>query len=140
MTCCTTLIGDYYGGRARDRYLALQTVCATISATAFFILGGAMGTSGWRAPFQLYAVGLLLAPSMAAFLSRPRPGAPVDEALTVGHRRSSAGRLAGICLLTPVPSPSTALSYLSVSLPPGESCAGLRAPHLLHRYGRPDRF
>ncbi|WP_240501389.1 MFS transporter, partial [Streptomyces neyagawaensis] len=62
LTSCTTLIGDYYTGRARDRYLALQTVCATISATAFFILGGAMATTDWRAPFQLYAVGLLLAP------------------------------------------------------------------------------
>jgi len=100
MTSCTTLIGDYYGGRTRDRYLALQTVCATISATAFFILGGAMGASDWRAPFQLYAVGLLLAPAMAAFLSKRGPGAPVDEALTVGHRRSSGGRLAGICLLS----------------------------------------
>ena len=100
LTSCTTLIGDYYAGRARDRYLALQTVCATIAATVSFILGGAMGTSDWRAPFQLYAVGLLLAPAMAAFLSKPVPGAPVDEALTVGHRRSSAGRLAGICLLS----------------------------------------
>ncbi|MFE9647665.1 MFS transporter [Streptomyces sp. NPDC006365] len=100
MTSCTTLIGDYYAGRARDRYLALQTVCATISATAFLILGGAMGASDWRAPFQLYAVGLLLAPAMAAFLSKPGPGAPMDEALTVGHRPSSAGRLAGICLLS----------------------------------------
>lgn len=100
MTSCATLIGDYYAGRARDRYLALQTVCATISATVFFILGGVMGASDWRAPFQLYAVGLLLAPAMAAFLSKPGPGAPMDEALTVGHRPSSAGRLAGICLLS----------------------------------------
>lgn len=41
MTCCTTLLGDYYSGRQRDRYLAMQTMCAAISATAFFVLGGA---------------------------------------------------------------------------------------------------
>jgi MFS family permease len=101
MTSCTTVIGDYYTGRARDRYLALQSVCATTSATAFFILGGGMGASDWRAPFQLYAVGLLLAPAMAAFLPKHRPDTAVDEALTVARRRPSAvRRLAGICLLS----------------------------------------
>ena len=44
MTCSTTLIGDYYSGRQRDRYLAMQTMCASISATAFFVVGGAEGT------------------------------------------------------------------------------------------------
>ncbi|MGW6923912.1 MFS transporter [Streptomyces sp. NPDC054950] len=73
MTCCTTLIGDYYSGRQRDRYLAMQTMCASISATAFFVLGGAAGSAGWRTPFWAYAVSLLLAPAMAAFLPRPRP-------------------------------------------------------------------
>jgi len=100
MTSCTTLIGDYYTGRVRDRYLALQSVCATVSATAFFILGGGMGSSDWRAPFQLYAVGLFLAPAMAAFLRRPRPEAAVDEAPAAGRRHSPGLRLAGICLLS----------------------------------------
>lgn len=100
MTSCTTLIGDYYTGRVRDRYLALQSVCATVSATAFFILGGGMGSSDWRAPFQLYAVGLLLAPAMAAFLRQPPPDVAADEAATVGRRGSSWLRLAGICLLS----------------------------------------
>ncbi|MDC2955909.1 MFS transporter [Streptomyces gilvifuscus] len=100
MTSCTTLIGDYYTGRVRDRYLALQSVCATVSATAFFILGGGMGSADWRAPFQLYAVGLLLAPAMAAFLRQPTPDVAADEAATVGRRGSSGLRLAGICLLS----------------------------------------
>ena len=73
MTCCTTLLGDYYSGRQRDRYLAMQTMCAAISATAFFVLGGAAGSAGWRMPFWAYAVSLLLAPAMAAFLPQPQP-------------------------------------------------------------------
>ncbi|MCI3275160.1 MFS transporter [Streptomyces cylindrosporus] len=100
MTCCTTLIGDYYTGRVRDRYLALQTMCASASATAFFVLGGAAGSAGWRAPFWIYAVGLLLAPAMAAAL--PRPGAP--KPVTAEHaderRPFPVRRLAGICALT----------------------------------------
>nr|WP_244305708.1 MFS transporter [Kitasatospora cheerisanensis] len=81
MTCCTTLIGDYWTGRQRERYLALQAMCASISATAFFALGGAAGSAGWRIPFWAYGVGLLLAPLMAAFLrptnrQQPSPEAP----------------------------------------------------------------
>ncbi|MEU0425229.1 MFS transporter [Streptomyces canus] len=101
MTSCTTLIGDYYTGRVRDRYLALQTVCATASATAFFILGGALGSSGWRIPFWLYAVGLLLAPAMATFLPRPTPGTTTEKASSVEPRRPfPVRRLAGICVLS----------------------------------------
>ncbi|MEU9269967.1 MFS transporter [Streptomyces sp. NPDC048251] len=113
MTCCTTLIGDYYSGRQRDRYLAMQTMCASISATAFFVLGGAAGSAGWRTPFWAYAVSLLLAPAMAAFLPRPRPTgnttapspvaptAPSPAVLPEPARRPFPWRpLAGTCALT----------------------------------------
>ncbi|MFB7330838.1 MFS transporter [Streptomyces adustus] len=97
MTCCTTLIGDYYSGRTRDRYLALQTMCASASATLFFVLGGALGSIGWRAPFWLYAVGLLLAPAMARVLPTPHPTA--EPAAPVRHP-FPLRRMAGICVLT----------------------------------------
>ncbi|MGW7203299.1 MFS transporter [Streptomyces sp. NPDC054837] len=99
MTCCTTLIGDYYTGRVRDRYLALQTMCASASATAFFVIGGAAGSAGWRAPFWIYAVGLLLAPLMATALPRLRQDDASGE-LTTDARPFPVRRLAGICALT----------------------------------------
>nr|WP_240529600.1 MFS transporter [Streptomyces mangrovisoli] len=98
MTCCTTLIGDYYTGRVRDRYLALQTMCASASATVFFVLGGAMGSAGWKAPFWLYAIGLLLAPVMARTLPVPRSAAREQEETV--PRPFPVRRLAGICALT----------------------------------------
>jgi MFS family permease len=102
MTCCTTLIGDYYTGRRRDRYLALQTMCASASATAFFVLGGAAGSAGWRAPFWIYAVSLLLAPAMAAFLPQPaRQGAAAQSVDAAEERRPFPWRpLASTCALT----------------------------------------
>ncbi|MFB8040855.1 MFS transporter [Streptomyces hydrogenans] len=101
MTACTTLIGDYYSGALRDRYLALQTMCASASATLFFLLGGALGAADWRAPFWLYAVGLLIAPLMARVLPAPTP--PARDGST--ERRTTphpfpVRRMAGICLLT----------------------------------------
>ncbi|MFD5875437.1 MFS transporter [Streptomyces sp. NPDC060322] len=103
MTCCTTLIGDYYTGKARDRYLAMQTMCASASATVFFVFGGALGAVGWRAPFWLYAVGLLLAPAMARALPAPAPDAErvqMEERLQAGRRPFPVRRMAGLCLLT----------------------------------------
>ncbi|MEU0112240.1 MFS transporter [Streptomyces bobili] len=107
MTACTTLIGDYYSGRVRDRYLALQTMCASASATVFFVLGGVLGSAGWRAPFWLYAVGLLLAPVMARVLPSPTPSPNPASAQLAAHTGPLPGprpfpvrRMAGLCLLT----------------------------------------
>ncbi|MGY6025381.1 MFS transporter [Streptomyces spinosirectus] len=102
MTCCTTLIGDYYSGHRRVKYLALQTMCASASATVFFVLGGAAGSAGWRVPFWVYAVSLALAPLMATTL--PNPAARADAVETPAEteaRRSFPWRqLGGICALT----------------------------------------
>lgn len=101
MTCCTTLIGDYYSGRIRDRYLALQTMCASASATAFFVIGGAAGSAGWRTPFWIYAVSLLIAPLMAIGLPRPTAVTTVTPDIAVAPKRPFPfRRLAGICGLT----------------------------------------
>ncbi|WP_329309975.1 MFS transporter [Streptomyces sp. NBC_01262] len=102
MTCCTTLIGDYYSGHRRVKYLALQTMCASASATVFFVLGGAAGSAGWRVPFWVYAVSLVLAPLMATVLPNPVARATADEpGAEATTRRSFQWRpLAGICALT----------------------------------------
>ena len=60
MTAATTLIADYFAGSARARYLSLQTVVTTLSATAFLAIGGALGAHGWRTTFWMYAISLLL--------------------------------------------------------------------------------
>jgi MFS family permease len=106
MTCCTTLIGDYYSGHQRVKYLALQTMCASASATVFFVLGGAIGAAGWRMPFWIYAVSLVLSPLMATTLpNRAAPvvgdHAPAEAPAETGARRPSPWRqMRGICALT----------------------------------------
>ncbi len=76
MTCCTTLIGDYWSGAQRSRYLGLQTLAAALSATVFFAVGGVLGASGWRTPFWLYAVAAVIAIPMVTALWQPaRPTA-----------------------------------------------------------------
>jgi MFS family permease len=80
MTCCTTLIGDYWTGTKRARYLGLQTLVAAISATVFLSVGGLLGASGWRTPFWMYAIAALLVIPMAKLLWQPARH-PAGEAL-----------------------------------------------------------
>jgi MFS family permease len=65
MTCCTTLIGDYWSGALRAKYLGMQTLVASVSATIFLAVGGVLGASGWRTSFWLYVVAVLLVAPMA---------------------------------------------------------------------------
>ncbi|GAA3341675.1 MFS transporter [Amorphoplanes nipponensis] len=74
MTCCTTLIADYWSGPRRSRYLGLQTLTASVSAAVFLGVGGALGAAGWRTPFWLYLVAALLALPMARLLWQPERG------------------------------------------------------------------
>ncbi|MGY1831951.1 MFS transporter [Geodermatophilus sp. SYSU D01180] len=75
MTCCTTLLADYFSGPRRERYFGLQVVFTTVAATLFFALGGALGSHSWRTPFWLYAVSLPLAVAAARFVWQPTPAA-----------------------------------------------------------------
>ncbi|MFD4326289.1 MFS transporter [Nocardioides sp. NPDC058538] len=80
MTCCTTLISDYFSGTERDRWLGMQTVFASLSATVFFALGGALGAQDWRNPFWLYASSLLFLVLAAALIWQPAgENAPAGE-------------------------------------------------------------
>ncbi|MGY1795996.1 MFS transporter [Geodermatophilus sp. SYSU D00525] len=79
MTCCTTLLADYFAGPRRERYFGLQVVFTTVAATLFFALGGALGSHSWRAPFWLYAVSLPLAVAAARFVWQPTPAARSEE-------------------------------------------------------------
>ena len=71
MTCCTTLLTDYYAGEQRNKYLGLQTMVSALAATAFFALGGALGSIGWRTPFWLYAASAVIVIPMVFKLWEP---------------------------------------------------------------------
>src|SRR3954453_10172714 len=73
MTCCTTLLADYFHGSRRERYFGLQVIFTTVAATIFFGVGGALGGENWRAPFWLYAVSLPLAVAAAKLIWSPAP-------------------------------------------------------------------
>lgn len=71
MTCCATLIADYWPPAERARYINRQVVTIGIVGAVFFVIGGVVGAGSWRMPFYLYLLPLLLLPAMALLLWEP---------------------------------------------------------------------
>lgn len=71
VTCCLTLISDNWGGARRSRHLGMQVLVSGLSATVVLLLGGALGVAGWRVPFWLYGITVLMALATAAGLRLP---------------------------------------------------------------------
>ena len=60
MTCCTTLLADYFHGSQRERYLGLQVVFTTVAATLPYWVQGKPSRrtrAGWPGRMRPSAVG-----------------------------------------------------------------------------------
>ena len=104
MVLTTTMIGDYFEGEARDKWLAGQTAMASMSALVFFNLGGQLGQFGWRTPFWVYLSALLMLALVLRYTWEPAEGHELDEADEAPHNASWAGfpwaRMLGIIAIT----------------------------------------
>ena len=98
MTVSTTMIGDYFSGKQREKLMSLQTTVAAGSAFLLNNLGGMIAEHGWRAPYAVYAISLVLAPLMGIFLWEPKPRK--DEAVVHGAQVAwRPGLLVFVCVL-----------------------------------------
>ena len=76
----TTLIGDYFHGREREKWLANQTAVASVSSIFLAFLGGMLGSMGWRVAFASYGVSLLFALGLILWTWEPsKSDEPVAE-------------------------------------------------------------
>jgi MFS family permease len=104
LTVSTTMISDFFKGRARERWMASQTAVASLSALGIIFLGGQLGAAyGWRGPFYLYVYSLILAIAVLAFVWEPPTdpsGANEADPGGAAHPRFPWERMVGICSLT----------------------------------------
>lgn len=105
MVTTTTLIGDYFAGQQRDKWLAAQTAVASMSALLFFNLGGFLGQSGWRTPFWVYSSALVMLALVLRYTWEPgKDAAPADGEEHHLQNTSWAAfpwrRMAGIVVVT----------------------------------------
>lgn len=73
MTVATALIGDYFAGERREKWIALQVAMGSLAAIALIAIGGGLGELfGSRGPFLLYLVAVPIALAAAVILFEPR--------------------------------------------------------------------
>ena len=107
MTVTTTMIGDYFRGHAREKWLASQTAVASLAAGLVIIpLGGQLASAfGWRGPFYAYLYSVVLAVGVILFTWEPEKiDHAAEAALEERGRRLYQtipwARVLGICALT----------------------------------------
>jgi MFS family permease len=136
MTVSTTMISDFFRGRARERWMASQTAVASLSALGIIYLGGQLGGAyGWRGPFYLYVYSLILAFGVFAFVWEP----PIDRENAAETAPGLAARvefpwarMLGICGLTLLAS----ISFYTVITKNAEAMVvlGVEDPAVIGKY------
>jgi len=108
MTVTTTMIGDYFKGAARERWLASQTATASLSALLIIWAGGQLGARfGWQGPFLVYLYSLALVIGIVLFTWEPHKDRELETAgvdADARYREFPFARMLGICAITVVAS------------------------------------
>lgn len=72
MTVATALIGDYFSGSAREKWIAGQVALASVAAIILIAVGGMLGqVLGSRGPFLLYILAIPIAVAAMIILFEP---------------------------------------------------------------------
>lgn len=122
MTVATALVGDYFTGERRERWVSIQIATASISAIVLIAAGGALGEAlGSRGPFWLYLLALPVALAAAMILFEP--------AKTAATAPAAAGKAQGIAMLVAITFGIGMLFYtLIVQLGPVIEATGVTSP------------
>jgi len=99
ITSSTTLIGDYFHGREREKWLANQTAVASIASIFLALLGGALGNISWRGPFAAYGISLFFAAALLLWTWEPRKSEEPSAEIAGPAPRFPWGAIVPISLL-----------------------------------------
>lgn len=100
MTLVTALVGDYFAGRERERYLGLQQAFTGLGGVAFVFGGGLLADYHWRLPFTLYALAFTIIPAALLFLAEPKRFASAAAAAPPSDLGIRWLPVAALCVLT----------------------------------------
>lgn len=105
MTIATTLIGDYYTGATRTKFLGLQASFMGLGGLVFLTVGGFLADISWRLPFLIYLIALALVPLTLLSIQEPVRNPSNTNLLTDESQRLPSALIAityGIAILTQI--------------------------------------
>ena len=109
MTLSTTLIGDYFEGERRQRWISLQIAVGSLSATVLLAAGGMLGDAlGTRGPFLLYLGAFGVALAAAVVLHEP------DFTQRLRDHVAGAGRALGAIVPLAIVTVGVGIAFYSV--------------------------
>lgn len=124
----TTMIGDYYKGAQRDKWLAGQTAFASVSALLFFNLGGILGETGWRTPFWAYASAIIMFAMVWKFTWEPGGDTRTDT-LRAHHLSWEGFPWAKMAMIVAITIYSSIFFYtVQIQAPSGFAALGMNSP------------
>ena len=92
MTSATTLIADYYEGPARSRFMGWQAAFMNLGGVIFLTSGGGLAELGWRWPFAIYLLAILMIPLVFTALGDPeKPTVKKEFSKTENNGKAKAG-------------------------------------------------
>jgi MFS family permease len=71
LTAGNTLMGDYFAGETRRKWLSWETILGPLIGSIVLISGGWLGTLWWRGPFALYSIGFVVLAGALTLLWEP---------------------------------------------------------------------
>ncbi len=94
LTTANALVGDYFAGEARSKWLAVQSGIGSILSTLIVLGAGLLGTPGWYGPIYLYALAIPVFIGLCLFTAEPatrrRADSVADEEPVAFPRRKMA--------------------------------------------------
>ncbi|CAN7692279.1 MFS transporter [Aminobacter sp. LjRoot7] len=129
MTTATALVGDYFSGPARDRFMGYQSAFVGFGGLIFLTGGGMLAELHWRAPFAVYGLSLVLIPAIVAFIDEPMRNRMPSATVAI---QASAGTawLAVFAVYIAAVLNSVAFYLLPVQLPFHLNAMGIGSPTL----------
>jgi len=85
MIVSTSLIGDYFKGEERHKFMGLQSAFASIGGIFFIVGGGVLSDINWRYPFGIYGIGFIILLFAMKYIIEYSYQSNVEDEVEVNH-------------------------------------------------------
>ena len=86
MIVSTSLIGDYFKGEERHKFMGLQAAFVSIGGIFFIVGGGVLSDINWRYPFAIYGIGFIILLFAMKYIIEYTYQSQVEEVEEVNHK------------------------------------------------------